>query len=101
MVLTSRPSRSASRSVSEWVWPNPSRLGKARYVLRDLQEGELLDHLKQHGVSAGSDLTTMEAGLVEALKKFRLTRRTASVEMLNFARVSSCRFLFSLAGGLF
>jgi hypothetical protein len=43
----------------------------------------------------------VEAELVEALKKVKLARRTASIEMLNSARVSSCHFLFYLAGGLF
>jgi hypothetical protein len=49
------------------LWPDPSKPGEARFVLRDRQEEELWGRLEQSGVSADDDLTTMEAGLMEIL----------------------------------
>jgi hypothetical protein len=98
MVVSCRPSMSASGSVGEWVWPDPGRPCKARFVLRDQQKEELWSRLDQSELSACNDLTTAEVGLVKSLKKVRLARRTASVELLNFARVSPYGFSFPLVG---
>jgi hypothetical protein len=41
MVLASRPPESESWPVWEWVQPDPSKLGSARFILCDRQEKEL------------------------------------------------------------
>lgn len=40
MVLACRPSGYASGSIGEWVWPDPGRPWKARFVLHNQQEEE-------------------------------------------------------------
>jgi hypothetical protein len=97
MVLASRPSSSASWSVGEWVWHHSSKPCEAWFVLRDWQEEELWGRLEQSGVSVGDDLTIMEAGLMEILKKIRLARRSASIDLPNFARVSPRSFPLHLS----
>jgi hypothetical protein len=92
MVLASRSPKSASWPVGEWAWPDPSKPGEARFVLQDRQEEELWGHLEQSRVSACNDLTAAEVGLVEILKKIRLPRRTTSIDLPNFARVSPRSF---------
>jgi hypothetical protein len=81
MVSVSSPSGSTSGSVREWVWPDPSKPGEARFVL-------LWDLLEQCGQSACGELTAAESGLDEVLHRVKVTRRTASCELLSFARVS-------------
>jgi hypothetical protein len=104
MVLASRSSKLTSRSVGEWVWLDPSKPGKAWLVLRDQWEEELWDLLKRSGRSACSELAAMESGLIEALKKVRVARRTVFGELLSFAQVSldgpSFTFISSTAARL-
>jgi hypothetical protein len=49
MVPVSSPPDPTSGPVGEWVWPDPSNPGEARFVLRDEQEVKLWDLLKQSG----------------------------------------------------
>jgi hypothetical protein len=46
MVPISSPSSSTSGLVGEWVWPDPSKLGEARFVLHDEWEVKLWDFLE-------------------------------------------------------
>jgi hypothetical protein len=78
MVPTSRSSEPTSGSVGEWVGPDPSKPCKAQFVLRDQMEEELCDLLEQSGRSDCDELATAESELVEALKKIRVARWTAS-----------------------
>jgi hypothetical protein len=41
MVLASRSSGSPHESIAEWLWPDPSNPGEARFVLRDHREEKL------------------------------------------------------------
>jgi hypothetical protein len=88
MVPVSSPSGSTSGLVGEWVWPDPSKPGEARFVLCDEREVKLWDLVEQSGQSACDELTTAESGLDEALRRVKVARRTASSELLSLARVS-------------
>jgi hypothetical protein len=74
MVLASRPSKSAGASFAELVWPDPGRLGEARFVLRDHWEEKLWGILEWSVESACGELAAAESGLVEALHKVRVAR---------------------------
>jgi hypothetical protein len=89
----------ASWPVGECVWLDSRKPGKARFVLCDRQEEKLWGNLEWSRISAGNDLTTMEAGLMEILNKIRLARRSASVDLPNFARVSCRGFPLHLSHG--
>jgi hypothetical protein len=105
MVRASISYEPTSRSVSEWVWPDPIKPGKARFVLHDQWEEELWDLLELSWRSACGKLATAESGLVEALKKVRVAWQTTSDELLSFSLVSldnpSFTFVSSMAGRLF
>jgi hypothetical protein len=57
MVPVSNPSGSMSRSVGDWVWPDPSKPGEAQFVLCDEREVKLWDLLEQSGQSTCDELT--------------------------------------------
>jgi hypothetical protein len=88
MVIASRLSGPVSRSVAEWVWPDPDKPGEARFVLRVHREEKLWGLLEWSKQSAYGELAIIESGLVEALNKVRVTWWTASGELLSFAWVS-------------
>jgi hypothetical protein len=96
-VLASRLSASASWPVGEWVWPDLSKPGEARFVLCDRQDEELWGRLERSEILVGNDLTTTDAGLVEVLKKIRLARRSAFVDLPNFIWVSPRGFRLHLS----
>jgi hypothetical protein len=88
MVLASRSSGSASRSVAEWVWPNPGKPGEARFVLSNHWEEKLWGLLERSGQLAYGELAVIESGLMEALNKVRVAQRTVSGKLQSFAPVS-------------
>ena len=65
---SARPS-SGLEATRELVWPCPSEPRKARFILRDEEEVQLLDMLWGRGLAMESDLAQTKARLKEALER--------------------------------
>jgi hypothetical protein len=65
--------RSNERVVGEWVWPDPSKSGEARFILHDERQVKLWELLEQVGQSAYGELAATKLGL-EALNKNKIAR---------------------------
>jgi hypothetical protein len=77
-----------SGPVGEWMWPDPSNLCEAQFILRTEREAKLRGLLEQSRQSSCGELATTESGLEEALRRVKVARRTVSSELLNVAQVS-------------
>ena len=62
-------SSSGSGATHELVWPCPSELGKAQFILCDEEEVKLWHLLGERGLSMESDLALTKARLKEALER--------------------------------
>jgi hypothetical protein len=59
-----------------------------KFVLCDEREVKLWDLLKRSGQPAYGELTVLESGLEEALRRVKVAHRTAFDELLSIAQVS-------------
>ena len=72
----------------ELVWPCPTNLRKARFVLRDGEEVALWHFLEERGLSMESDLAQTKAKLKEAFERVELIHQAVSVDLPCIAKVS-------------
>ena len=81
---------SSSRSgvTRELVWPYPSDLRKARFVLRDEEEVGLWHLLEERGLSMESDLAQTKAKLEEALERVEVIHQVVLVDLPCIVEVS-------------
>ena len=76
----------------ELVWPCPSELGKAQFILCDEEEVKLWHLLRERELSMESDLILTKARLKEALERVELIHQAMIVNLPHVAEVSSLRF---------
>ena len=79
---------SGSKATHELVWPCPSNLRKARFVLRDEEDVQLWDVLGGRGLVMDSDLTQTRARLEEALERVKVIHQTVTVDLPRVVEVS-------------
>ena len=84
-------SSSGSGASYELVWPCPSKLGKARFILHD-EEVKLWQLLRKRGLSMESNLALTKARLKEALERVELVHQAMTVDLPHVAEVSSLCF---------
>ena len=70
------------------MWPYPSDLRKARFILRDEEEVALWHFLEERGLSMESDLAQTKAKLKEALERVKLIHQAVSVDLSCVTEVS-------------
>ena len=70
------------------VWPHPSELGKARFILHNEEEVKLWHLLGERGLSMGSDLALTRAKLKEALERVELIHQAMNVDLPRIVEVS-------------
>ena len=85
-------SSSGMGETHELVWPCPTNLRKARFVLRDGEEVALWHFLEERGLSMESDLALTQARLKEALERVELVHQAMTVDLPCVIEVSSLRF---------
>ena len=77
----------------ELVWPCPSDLRKAWFILCDEEEVALWHFLEERGLSMESDLAQTKVKLKEALEWVELTHQEVSVDLPCIVEVSFLHFL--------
>ena len=88
MVRSSAGPSSGLGAMHDLVWPCPSDLRRAQFILRDEEEVALWHFLKESGLSMESDLAQTKVKLREALEQVELVHQAVSVDLPHVAEVS-------------
>ena len=93
MIRSSHDTVMAGSSSGSWVtrklvWPCPSELGNARFVLHDEEEVKLWHLLEERGLSMEFDLALTKARLKEALERVELIHQAMTVDLPRVVEVS-------------
>ena len=72
----------------ELVWPCPSELGKAQFILRNEEEVKLWHLLKDRGLSMEFDLALTKVKLKEALDRVELINQAMTIDLPCIVEVS-------------
>ena len=78
-------SSGGSRATRELVWPYPSELGKAQFILRGEEEVKLWHLLRERGLLMEFDLTLTKEKLKEALERVELIHQAMTVDLPHVA----------------
>ena len=76
----------------ELVWPYPSDLRKARFILHDEEEVKVWHLLREKGVSMEFDLAQTKARLKEALERIELVHQVVTADLPRITEVSFLHF---------